>query len=425
MKKDISQILINIQQKSGITVERVSDIISLKEEIETITNSKIGYNTLRRLFGFLPSTKPSQSTLNVLAKYLGFYSYSNYVSNKFYSDEWYFHQNLIRLHVHQNHSIESLQFLEKGLGSMDVSIIAQYISTHIYLNNIPFLKTLFSTVNFNKLPDSEILKLSTIITQSLLIIPIKLALKIYQDLIPIDNFRKLIPMFYVDYRNLKGIYSDVLNIIKQSTNCNEDVLFAKLVLSLKSFYFCEKHESCYIVSKPQNFDKLHTILKGRYLGQVILVSTKVDDQFREDLLESLKSHHTSLFTLEITPALIIKEEYDLLTTIYHKFYENIFESHSWAYRTTNAINLIGLANVNWHHKKYSSAKNNLELIEIDKVELGYYEYVSLFYCLTKIKISYSERDKPTNRATYEELLELVKLTGFERFKTQALKYLLI
>ena len=53
MKNNSTQILIDIQKKSGITVENVRDIKNLKEEIEASGTVQIGYNTLRRLFGFL------------------------------------------------------------------------------------------------------------------------------------------------------------------------------------------------------------------------------------------------------------------------------------------------------------------------------------------------------------------------------------
>lgn len=43
-----TQILIDLQKKSGITVARVKDVKILMDEIESKTNSKIGFNTLRR-----------------------------------------------------------------------------------------------------------------------------------------------------------------------------------------------------------------------------------------------------------------------------------------------------------------------------------------------------------------------------------------
>ena len=102
MKKNFTQILIDIQKKSRIRVENVRDIKNLKEEIEASGSVIIGYNTLRRLFGFLPKTVPSSATLNILSKYLGFASYSNYINNKMNYDEWYFQIKMLRLQLNEN-----------------------------------------------------------------------------------------------------------------------------------------------------------------------------------------------------------------------------------------------------------------------------------------------------------------------------------
>ena len=112
MKKDCTQILIEIQKKSGITIDNVRDIKNLKEEIEASGSLQIGYNTLRRLFGFLPKTVPSSATLTILSKYLGFSSYSNYMNSKTSYDEWYFQIKMLRLQLKENELEENdvLQF---------------------------------------------------------------------------------------------------------------------------------------------------------------------------------------------------------------------------------------------------------------------------------------------------------------------------
>lgn len=53
MKNNYSQLLIDIQKKSNITVYNIKDLKILKEDIELVIKTNIGYNTLRRLFGFL------------------------------------------------------------------------------------------------------------------------------------------------------------------------------------------------------------------------------------------------------------------------------------------------------------------------------------------------------------------------------------
>ena len=92
---DYTQILIDIQRKSSINLNSVRELKRLMEEIEILTNETIGFNTLRRLFGFLPKTKPSIKTLNTLSRFLGFSSYSTYLNDKSIYDDWYFNSNIL------------------------------------------------------------------------------------------------------------------------------------------------------------------------------------------------------------------------------------------------------------------------------------------------------------------------------------------
>ena len=77
-----SQLLIEVQKKSNILVNTISEVKFLREDIVSITGIKIGFNTLRRLFGFLEKTNPSITTLNSLSKYIGFNSFSHYKNKK-------------------------------------------------------------------------------------------------------------------------------------------------------------------------------------------------------------------------------------------------------------------------------------------------------------------------------------------------------
>ena len=89
MNKNDSQLLIDVQKKSKINVINIRDVKYLQEEIESFNDLKIGFNTLRRLFGFIKTTTPSVATLNTLANYLEYRSYSNYLNNRENFEEWY------------------------------------------------------------------------------------------------------------------------------------------------------------------------------------------------------------------------------------------------------------------------------------------------------------------------------------------------
>ena len=96
----------------------------------------------------------------------------------------------------------------------------------------------------------------------------------------------------------------------------------------------------------------------------------------------------------------------------------------WSDNTVSSIYLIALANINWYSNNIPKVKGNLELVVLEKVELSYYDYISLFYYQTKIKISHLEVDEITNTASFLIIEKLVLKTGFIKFLEISKKHLL-
>ena len=65
-----------IEDKCGMKLDSSSACERLALDIESETGEKLGFTTLKRLLGFTSErAEPRQSTLEILAKYLGFNSY--------------------------------------------------------------------------------------------------------------------------------------------------------------------------------------------------------------------------------------------------------------------------------------------------------------------------------------------------------------
>lgn len=420
-----SQILIDLQKKSGITVERVKDIKILMDEIESKTNSKIGFNTLRRLFGFLPETVPSKATLNILSKYLGFTSYGQYINLKTHYDDWYYHQKLLNFQLNNVLDAEVIAYIEVGLTQKtNLVAIAYYFNQYIQSNNLEALTYLFKNLKFPKLGDGGSMKFATLVSFGLLHIKKSKAIKIYDKLLSFESFRNLVPLYYIDYSNLVHQYSEILQLLKQKSKQSSDVLFVDLMTFYKSFFQKENTTLFQNIKKPSEFDTFHPVLKGRYLAYLIYRTETVDADLTRHILLEIKENQVSFLSLEVVAALIFKEAYELLSIIFEKYYEDIFEAVSWNSKTHSAINLIGLAQVNWHHKNLSSAKKNLELVELFKLELAYFDYFSIFYYLTQLKISFTEKDLALNTFAKAQLEKHIAKTQFIVFQEQAVPYYL-
>ena len=424
MKKDATQILIDIQKKSGITVENVRDIKNLKEELEASGAVNIGYNTLRRLFGFLPKTAPSSATLTILSKYLGFASYSNYMNNRLNYDGWYFQLKMLRLQLNENvlEKNEVLQFNASLQNENNIIPIANYVCFLIEKNRIESLLIFFTVFDYKKLTDSAHTKFAILITFSFYKLKTKDALAIYKVLIPFESFRNTVPFCFIDYSNLNGYYIEVIRMINEFNANESDFLFTSLMKFYQKFYSNEDY-SMILIDYPKNPNQIYTVLLGRYYGYKILSVEKIDKSLENSIKKELKSVQHHLFLIEIVPALVLKEEYDFLNSIIEKYYEELFEVDRWSSKSSVANYLIGLASVNIFKGDLKAAKNNLDLVELDKIELAYTDYITLFYFLTKIKLYFHEKDFHEVNENYLKLKEIAEKIGFHKFISIAQKYI--
>ena len=424
MKKDSNQILIDIQKKSGITIENVRNIKNLKEEIEASISVKIGFNTLRRLFGFLPKTRPSTATLTILSKYLGFTSYSNYLNNKEIYVEWYLQMKMLRLQLNENvlEKNEVIQFNIFLQNENNISAVANYVCYLIEKNKIDSLIVFFTFFDYEKLTDSTLSKFAILTTFSFFKLETKVALNIYKVLIPYESFRNSGPLYFIDYSHLNGHYIEVIKMINEFNANESDFLFTSLMKFYQKFYSNEDYSGI-LIDFPKNPDQLFIVLLGRYYGYKILSIEKIDKSLENSIKKELKSRQHHLFLVEIIPALVLKEEYDFLNLIIEKYYEELFEEDRWSSKSTVANYLIGIASVNIYKGNLIAAKNNLDLVELDKIELAYTDYITLFYFLIKIKLHFYEKNYYEVNENYLKLKELANKIGFYKFITVAQKYI--
>lgn len=420
---DYSQILIDIQRKSSINVSSVTELKLLMDEIEILTDESIGYNTLRRLFGFLPNTKPSTKTLNTLSKFLGFSSYSAYLNDKSIYDDWYFNQQLLRIKLSNQLNGKDIKFINSGIiHSKNITAIAHLIGYFIEKKSLDILAEVFKNLDVNQMGDSNTMKFATIVTHSFYTLTNEDAKKITNYLSTIDNFRNTVPLYYVDYSRLNSRYGKVLASIKSYSKEPSDLLFIELMYSYRCFYSAtEKPKK--LIKKPTGFDQFESVLKGRYYANQILWGGKLSKQLKNSILAEIKKNNTSLFTQEIILSLIIKSNFVFLSELYDSFYEEIFEFDRWTSKTRVVISLLASAVINIENDNLIMAKKNLDMIDIDKTEMGYHEFLSLFYNLIGMKISYHQKDLAKNKITFKNIEHLVNKTGFKRFTIQSTNFI--
>ena len=422
MQNDYAQLLLDVQKKSKITVNKSRDLRFLKEEIEENSKLSIGFNTLRRLFGFLEKTEPSINTLNILAVYLGSSSYSAYKSNIINYDNWYFQQNLQRIQSTNTVTSEDIEILRIGLlNAANTVYYAYFFSYFIERKNIKTLEEIVKKIPYNGIYESNSLKFATIVSLSLDRIDKKDAFNIYKRLVKYDSFRNNVPLLFVDYSNLHNKYAKILTIIKQQSKKEDDILFVKLMRFYWKFYSSKEYLHIEI-KKPAKFDTFHPVLQGRYYAYLLLKSKGRDSNIEKKIIFDCKKiikknsvYEISFLLEEIIPSLIFKKNFAFLNELLDAFYEEILEMDRWSSKTGHALSLIAMANLNIEKGDLTMAQINLNLVELEKVELSYSDYVSLFYYQTKLQITYLKNAKDDNKKIQLILENLIQKTKFTKF----------
>ncbi|MFT6699980.1 MAG: hypothetical protein ACJAVD_001489 [Porticoccaceae bacterium] len=426
MQNEYAKLLIDVQKKSNIIVTKSRDLRFLKEDIDETAQTSIGYNTLRRLYGFLKITQPSISTLNILAAYLGFKSYASYKFNIINYDEWYFQQNLQRIQSTNKITDKDIEVIRVGLLNINnIVFYAYFFSYFIERYNITVLEELAKKIKLSSFSSNNNLKFATIISLCLYRIEEKKTLKIYKKLIKYDDFRNNVPLLYVDYSNLNGIYAKVLTIVKQQSKKQDDLLFVSLMRFYWKYYSSKEYVQIKI-EKPIDFDSFHPVLKGRFYAYLLLKTQKRDKKIEIEIIQycikKTNTHNIIWFLEEIIPTLISKKNFDFLTELIDEFYEDIFEIDRWSSKTGQALSLIAMANLNIKKENMTMAELNLSLVEIEKVELSYSSYVALFYYQAKLKITHQNKAEIENKKICTKLENLIEETGFTKFSQSVIDY---
>jgi hypothetical protein len=424
MRKEYSNLIIDIQKKSNIEVLNVRDLKYLQEDIYNVTTKNISFNTLRRFFGFLNATTPSVETLNTFALYLGYNSYSNYLKNGENYDEWYFQIKMLRLQLNENELKENevLQFNESLENENNIIPVANHVCFLIEKNRIDSLIVFFAFFDYFKLTDSALTKFALLTTFSFYKLENQVALTIYKVLIQYESFRNSGPLRFIDYSHLNGYYSEVIKMINEFNANESDFLFTSLMGFYQKFYSNEDYNGI-LIDYPKKPEQIYPVLLGRYYGYKILSAEKIDKSLENSIYKELKSAVPHLFLIEIVLALVLKEEYDFLDSIIEKYYEELFEVDRWSSKSSVANYLIGMASVNIYKGNLKAAKNNLDLVELDKIELAYTDYITLFYYLTRIKLHFYENDFNKVNENYSKLKEIADKIGFHKFITVAKIYI--
>ena len=219
-----------IESKFGRPIRSLSDLKDLKEDVLKFANYTIGFNTLRRFYSFLPTTKPSRSTLNYLSKYVGFENYSSFI-NGYKLDKVWFDWDKINNILLKNSLVEKdINWLVQRRKSEHYYMYLTYlISSYIDTKKTKYLNTIFNHPQLFEEDRKEFAKISTSISKKLKSLS-KKHLEWITQFLNCESFINLLLYSYVDVDTLNAYYGYLLKKSLPIINQKDEILFTKLLL---------------------------------------------------------------------------------------------------------------------------------------------------------------------------------------------------
>jgi hypothetical protein len=356
-----------LEKKIGTSITNRGDCELLSNIILEVMDIEISFNTLRRLYGIIPSTNPNKKTLNTLAQFLGYKNYSHFTQNYNYKEKIDLTE-IIYNTLAENDPEEIINIVNKTKNNNQdfITMIIILIRELWHNENYNLINRIFKlkALDFNSFSYFEVLKLGN--TIGLLIraksnIPPKLLSNI--------NFLECIFLIFVDYSSLNKYYGDALKVLRRNNIRYDITLFTTAVLEFRSFL---NNKS----TNEMDFDiiykaKLHPILSGR------LLSLKLLDADLGKTKEIIKTHRSAF-----------KGEYSWITHFYELFTTSIL------LRNTEIMSYLiekVSVKINFHYQKnqlnsfYLMCLFYYKLIGDIKNEKKYLKIFKLSYCRESYK----------------------------------------
>lgn len=425
-----NQLRIDIQKKIGYNIENLLELRMALEAIEWETKKRIGFNTLRRFFGFLKSTTPNINTLNTLSLYVGYENFSAYQKKYLRDDDWFVWTQTIKIELGDSIKEDDFQWLETQKNTTDYHLkIASIIKTFIYKKRYNVLNQFFDTRIF-RFEEANQLKLAANICLLLRSLDKKEIYLIIKKITPNKIFRENILHWFVDYSYFNGYYGSFIKEAKKYAQVeSHEALFYDLILNYNHYLSYGTNLNPIELNRirPDFF----SVLQGRCYAYNLLYYNKRKDEIKyeqtwKDLLKKInQSGQVNLFTIEIFPALLFVKDFEKTTFLIQNYYEELLTIENWSGYPSQAMILLTQTLHLIKENKIKEAKIGFDLIDLSKFSLSYSDYIKLFYLLAKyqlaIALSLNEEKLYEIQTEYESIVDQ---TGFKRFSVDFLKHYL-
>lgn len=414
MDEQINQLKSQLEYKLGFEIKEANDLRLLQEQIHADTRLQIGYNTLRRFYGFLPGTKPSRNTLDTLSKYIGYNSFHSFI-NKFKFPNWEAWLKIISLKQKKILSDEDLNYLI-SINNMEMfSIYFNDIANHYFFQkNAEALDQIFRI---------ELLDINRF-DQLKMALSLGITLRFYYEndisflyeLIKNKVFREIVVYNFVDYSCFNKGYLKIITHSKKYEKDKNALLFLNSIEVLGKIL---KGDSVELKSQMEFYDDTFPIVKGRCFALSILTShRKEQDVIFESMFDYSKNENKCNFYFEVIPALMLCKRVDLIKIIFDEFYEELFDINHFNRLTHLGLFQIAQSLISISEGNFQIATTELKMVKPEKAFHSYHDYIQLFLLISKFQIIENKKEAATVKKEYHLLSDKL---GFRIFSEDLLE----
>ena len=296
----IDQLRILVENTVGFSLHSNTNFEVLSDFIFKQTGDLLSKSTLRRVFQFNPTNKPTEATLELICKSIGFGGWDDFNQNESFELQFEIEHyiSIIRLN-----GIIDREFINKILAENRenpylVSFLDAVIQSAIANRDITFLKDIFTLFEvFENLKHfHKIYFLSHTLVISLL------RSGLMNELIPHyganNKAQSYLVEWYVDEDNLSGYYYDLLQVYHQNKNTPEALLFYNCLMYQHAMK--NNLDVCEWALKVSNFkdnNAIHPIPRARRFA-ILLIEAKDNPEILEKVRRSVVVFINSLIEID-------------------------------------------------------------------------------------------------------------------------------
>lgn len=382
----------------------------LVNQIETLTGKDISFNTIRRFFGLLDPTQPSQKTWSIINEYLISSAGITPIAKVNYIEHWR-PIHTMHLLLSEKRSDDIIVLLKQTRHQDSYPILLGTLTTQLLVSkDLEFLERIYTHTPLFIDNYDEGIYCAELICSHIKQMTTE-EIKFFEPIFSLHYFKETVWYFHIDYSYLNGYYGYLLSNF--TADSEGEKLFLECILKYKLFLNgepilpIEKKTIAYL-------EPLYPVLTGRYIGYQLLQSPqqadKIIDQLIVPIAQNTQPHY--LF-VEIFPALLINKDFRSIQKLIDKYYESLYEIEHWYSYIAYNIYLISESLLYIYEKSPSKAEIIFSSIDLETTGTSYYNYTRIFYLILKYQLS-TDSDK---KEVLMEYTQLVDKLGFKRFDT--------